>query len=402
VEEIAKRIEELGKEMDKCGHDMSCRQRIAAEAAALAKKALEISNEKRKKLEASPTVPSIPTEQLPQPWGARLLDPNFFLDCRAVNEINDTILLDLAEMSPDELTRKYNNQTGVMLFFCREALATLEQSVLAAGEGLWELSYDLEASHQLSVLIMMNVRFSDLKERQLQISVADPAKGRRKAGTVRMTRLDGWAITELGPEHAKKGPISSHEVVSDFMVVPPQMSLNSEFYEIAVIRPAVAFYHALGDPIPFGGCYDKRNLSISVSKTELREVLQSGGTISRTRVSGGDSHHCIKETMSFRMEFDPLFCKGDTTGKAGAVAVSGACADDGGYVVAKRRGVFVNGKAIATGSDKVFSIPEGTREIVPNDACKVFVKGMPIARVGDLTTTGARIAGGSQNTFAGN
>jgi uncharacterized Zn-binding protein involved in type VI secretion len=163
----------------------------------------------------------------------------------------------------------------------------------------------------------------------------------------------------------------------------------------------VAFYHALGDPIPFGGCYERRDLRIPVSKKELQEALRSGRTISRKLVSHGGALHCLEETLVFRMDFDPLFCKGDTTGKSGAVAVSGACADDGGYVVAKKRGVFANGKAVATGRDKVFSIPEGTREIVPNDACKVFVKGMPIARVGDLTTSGAKIAGGSENTFAG-
>jgi uncharacterized Zn-binding protein involved in type VI secretion len=74
--------------------------------------------------------------------------------------------------------------------------------------------------------------------------------------------------------------------------------------------------------------------------------------------------------------------------------------DDGGYVLASGRNVFVNGKPVLREGDTVLSFIYGITKIMGGQSNKVFVGKRRVATVGDSTETGVKIVRGSPDTFA--
>ena len=93
-------------------------------------------------------------------------------------------------------------------------------------------------------------------------------------------------------------------------------------------------------------------------------------------------------------------CKTDKNSGPGALAVAGDCIDHGGYILPTEDKVFVNGKPVARVEDKVLCLIHGITEIVGDKSKNVFSGKRRIARVGDKTKCGAKIMGGSLDTFA--
>ena len=77
------------------------------------------------------------------------------------------------------------------------------------------------------------------------------------------------------------------------------------------------------------------------------------------------------------------------------------CLDHGGYVIASDKSTIVNGKPVARIGDKALCYKHGQTEIISASKNKVTSNKKQIARVGDKTKCGAKLLGGSMNTFAG-
>jgi uncharacterized Zn-binding protein involved in type VI secretion len=84
-----------------------------------------------------------------------------------------------------------------------------------------------------------------------------------------------------------------------------------------------------------------------------------------------------------------------------AMVADGDCLDHGGTVLASDDSVLVNGRKVARVGDPALCQQHGLTRIVRSGASTVFATGDPVARIGDLTECGARIVGGSRDTFVG-
>ena len=107
-------------------------------------------------------------------------------------------------------------------------------------------------------------------------------------------------------------------------------------------------------------------------------------------------------TQDLEIGYPPLGCDFQPTSEKGAIVLSNDCIDHGGYVVASDTNMTVNGKPVARIGDKVICYKHGKTEIVASDKTELTVGKKPVARIGDRTKCGAKLLGGSMDTFAGN
>jgi uncharacterized Zn-binding protein involved in type VI secretion len=107
-------------------------------------------------------------------------------------------------------------------------------------------------------------------------------------------------------------------------------------------------------------------------------------------------------TQTLEIGFPAFECDEQNTSSKGAIVLSGDCIDHGGYVIASDNSTIVNGKPVARIGDKVLCYKHGSSEIIASGKNKVTSNKKQIARIGDKTKCGAKLLGGSRNTFAGN
>jgi len=97
-----------------------------------------------------------------------------------------------------------------------------------------------------------------------------------------------------------------------------------------------------------------------------------------------------------------LDCDEQLSSGKGALVLAGDCIDHGGYVIANdKTTTTVNGKLVAKIGDKVLCFKHGKTEIIATYKSNVLSNKKQIARIGDKTKCGAKIIGGSMDTFAG-
>ena len=97
-----------------------------------------------------------------------------------------------------------------------------------------------------------------------------------------------------------------------------------------------------------------------------------------------------------------LDCDETESSEKGAIVLAGDCIDHGGYVISGDEvKTTVNGKTIVRIGDKALCFKHGKTEIVASGNSNVLNGKKQIARIGDKTKCGAKIVGGSMNTFAG-
>jgi len=107
-------------------------------------------------------------------------------------------------------------------------------------------------------------------------------------------------------------------------------------------------------------------------------------------------------TQELEIGYPPLGCYEQTTSTEGAIILNGDCIDHGGYVVASDTTMTVNGKPVARIGDKVICHKHGKTEIIASSKTELTVDNKRVARIGDRTKCGAKLLGGSMDTFAGN
>ncbi len=107
-------------------------------------------------------------------------------------------------------------------------------------------------------------------------------------------------------------------------------------------------------------------------------------------------------TQEIEIGYVPLGCDEQSTSSKGAIVLAGDCIDHGGYVIANdKTTITVNGKIVAKIGDKVLCFKHGKTEIIASGNNNVLSEIKQIARIGDKTKCGAKLLGGSMDTFAG-
>jgi len=107
-------------------------------------------------------------------------------------------------------------------------------------------------------------------------------------------------------------------------------------------------------------------------------------------------------TQEIEIGYVPLGCDEQSTSSKGAIVLAGDCIDHGGYVIANdKTTITVNGKIVAKIGDKVLCFKHGETKIIASNNNNVLSEKTQIARIGDKTKCGAKLLGGSMNTFAG-
>ena len=170
-------------------------------------------------------------------------------------------------------------------------------------------------------------------------------------------------------------------------------------YTISLIPPHILFYSSMDDvTLSPWAPYPHTKISDNISPNELNEGIQKG-EYSKTITLNDPPGPALKTTLKFHLLFQSLIC--DEKGNIGAMAVSGACIDHGGYILATDDLVYIDGKPVARVGDNVLCFRHGVTEIIGDKNVEVYSEKQRVARVGDKTKCGAVILGGSRNIYVG-
>ena len=237
-----------------------------------------------------------------------------------------------------------------------------------------------------------------------------------------VTNFSGWIIENVNGKPVKQ-PLNRYEIIKQGVVESgvqvPSNCLYARIYPNNIVEDPKAKFKLLGKvteyklllPFQIVRFYPASKPELYVENTillillsevtdeiftpeEVQKFFQDGKFKKTYRV--GDI------TQELEIGFPPLGCDEQTTSTDGAIVLNNDCIDHGGYVVASDTSMTVNGKPVARIGDKVICFEHGNTEIVASSKTELTVGKKPVARIGDKTKCGAKLLGGSMDTFAGN
>lgn len=335
-------------------------------------------------------------------------------DAEKINDISDQIMgkMDLIYSGTTPLeTDATSFITSVK--FCKKGTVTCEVEGAATNNDTYDLKYKMVINGEITwvadyvVDIIQKKGYLIAYTIDTHVSETEPIK-------VNFPKLSGTKMVMRMGQIPTKGPIDKFKSLPDvglFQIGPvdlknfdltdvrnwPDEMVNT--YELSLVPPSIFFYSSMDDLelkpfIP----YPVFKISEAITPSEINQGIQKG-EYKKTIVVNDPPGDALKTTLTVHLLFQPLIC--NEKGNPGAMAVSGACIDHGGYIMATEDKVFVNGKPVARVGDKVLCFRHGVTEIVGDKDVKVYSNKERVARVGDKTKCGAVITGGLVNIYAG-
>jgi len=267
-------------------------------------------------------------------------------------------------------------------------------------KGIWKADYMVDVIQQKGYLLGYSVfTSSDINPETVTVAklsgdktVITIAQGATKGPIDKYKFEPGLASVTIGPSKNKELNFNDpstwpDEVVDEYMIsyTPPLLMFLSSLDQ----------FTDLGVPVPCGA---NLNSLTKIKPGELNKGISNGKF---TKIITGDIAFpdCTESTVTITVEFPNLIC--DEKSDKGAIATSGACIDHGGFILTTEDDVFVKGNPVARVGDKVLCLRHGVTEIVGDKDVDVYSEKKRIARVGDKTKCGGVIMGGGFGVYAG-
>lgn len=303
----------------------------------------------------------------------------------------------------------------VSLKFCKEITVNLRTKGRGSSPDHFELSYDIKVPLNAYWTTDYLVDVIQRKGYLLSYSIQTEEK-KSSPEKIESINFSGWKLAVTSSGASIKAPIDKYEYESGLASVTLGPSENKpvEFSDPSTWPDEVVSLYMLGYTLPFVTFYSSQDafenlfvlLPCGTNTGNLTyftpEELNKGiGDGNYTKVITKDTFfpNCDESTVTISIDFPNLLC--DQHANVGALATADACIDHGGYVLATEDNVFVNGKPVARVNDKVLCLRHGITEIVGDEDVEVYSDKQRVARVGDKTTCGAVIMGGSFSVYAG-
>lgn len=284
----------------------------------------------------------------------------------------------------------------------------LDYSLELTDEAVWTVDY---------AMLVGKKPFNFQDKYSFRLGLADSSN--RKC---RVTSFSGWIMGDINSKPVKF-PLNRYEIINQGViengVQPTSDRFYARIYPNKIIEDPKDRFKLLGKvteykmllPYQIVRFYSAENHELYVENTILltllNEVTEEIFTPEEVQKFFQDGK--FKKTYGFgditqelEIGYPPLGCYEQTTSTDGAIVLNGDCIDHGGYVIASDTAMTVNGKAVARIGDKVICHKHGKTEIIASSKTELTVDNKRVARIGDRTKCGAKLLGGSMDTFAGN
>ena len=425
IEELTRKLEELNRQLEACGSDMGCFQSKMVQIQQLSKEVQSLQKDLNKNPQklAEDFAGNLPKEnQFPAPFD-KISKPWFehTMAISTVLKLNcETISNTRQEVADwlDEIYKKGKGLNGpgwaLPLAKCEETSVKLIEHGIINEPGSMYLDYNLQFVDKVAWIVKYHLivgnRHMKLHDK-LSYSLGLADQNKRQAVVL---SYRGWII-----DHSKNPPVklpfTSYEILEEELItfmgtqVPSYKGYTMIFpkiiedqnnkykigkasgYLLTLPYQIVRFYTAKP------GEYFETTVDFmdDTFTPEEVHVFFEQGNFKKSYSSGGVTQEI--EIGSLSLDCDEQFSSGK-----GAIVLAGDCIDHGGYVIADDKTTTnVNGKIVARIGDKVLCFKHGKTEIIATNKSNVLSNKKQIARVGDKTKCGAKIIGGSMDTFAG-
>jgi uncharacterized Zn-binding protein involved in type VI secretion len=430
LEELTRRLEEINKQIEACGSDLGCIHSKMKDIDQITKEIQTLQNDLQKNPDNlfDDAANNLPKEnQFPPPFDKvtslyikhTMVSSNIMkIDCNAINSSREEILKKI-----NKIYKKGIALTGpswpLPLVRCKETNVKLKESGIISSTD-YHLEYELEFTDKAiwtsDYILLIGDSTIDYSDKQsYKLGLASP-----KARSSKVLHFTGW-ILDYSKDPPIQLPLNRYEIleqdVIDFgvqvpsyqgytMILPENIALdkNDKYklgkvsnYRMMLPYQIVKFYSDLKSELFIENTDLIVDLSGSIDEQFSPEQIQTffqKGKFTKTFGFGGI-------TQTIEIGFPTFDCDDQMTSTKGAIVRAGDCIDHGGYVIASNKSTVVNGKAVARIGDKVMCYKHGQTEIISTSKNKVTSNKKQIARVGDKTKCGAKLLGGSMNTFAG-
>ncbi len=426
IEELNRKLKDLNKQLEACGADFGCVQMKMNEIQQITKEIQSIQNELNKNPEkfSEGFAGNLPKEnQFPPPFDViskpwvehtMALSTILKLNCDKISQTREEI--------EDWLENIYKKGKGLngpgwalQLAHCDETTVKLNEHGKVNRPNSIYLEYNLQFVDKAIWLNKYNQIIGG-RNRKLHdkysyaLGLADQNK--RKATVL---HYSGWMMDQSKNPPVKL-PFTSYEILEEELVsfigtqVPAYKGYTlispiivedpKDKYKVGKVKEyqlvlpvqIVRFYTAKA------GEYWETFVGFqpdTFTPEEMRSIYEQG-TFRKNYASDG-------VTQEIEIGYVTLNCDEQISSKKGAIVLAGDCIDHGGYVITSDKVIAkVNGKPVARIGDKVLCFKHGKTEIVASSNSGVLSEKKQIARIGDKTKCGAKIIGGSMDTFAGN
>lgn len=432
IEELTRKLEELNNQIEGCGSDLGCIKSKMNQIEQLSKEIQSL----QKDLQSNPEkiidglVNNVPKEsEFPPPFDK--ISKTWFkhtwaistimkFDCNFITETREKTL-DMI----DEIYKKGKGLNGpewpLPLAHCEETNVKLSEHGIISEPDNYYLDYKLEfidnAIWTADYILLIGDTHIGYEDKQAyKLGVASPHKRNSK-----VLYYSGWI-----KDHSKDPPVQlplnqfkilEQDIIDIGVQVPSYQGYtliypenivedkNDKYklgkvtsYRMVLPYQIVRFYPASKPDLFVENTGLIGNISVTIDATYSPDEIQSffqQGQFTKNYTADGI-------TQVLEIGIPSLGCDDQISSTKGAIILSGDCIDHGGYVIASDTSTTVNGKPVARIGDKVLCYKHGETEIILVGNNKVTSGKKQIARIGDKTKCGAKLLGGSLNTFAGN
>ncbi len=424
IEELTRKLEEINKQIEGCGTDINCVQSKLKQLEQATKEIRSLRNQ----IEADPEgamdelINTLPKEnEFPSPFDEiskdwlkhiSLVSSTLRLNCEKINKYREDVLHKI-----DEIYKEGKGLTGpgwpLPLSHCKETTVNLKEHGILNEPGLFYLDYSLQFTDKAVWVarywLIVGDRHMNAKEKHsYRLGLADPHK--RSSAVL---SYSGW-IMDQSTDPPVKLPLTRYEILEQKIIY---MGVQVPSYKgYTMIFPGIIEdpndTNKIGKVAEYGLTLPYQIVRFYSANPELfveNTVEVTGDTFTPEEIQGFFEQGKFKKsysaggvTQDIEIGFPPLGCDEQLSSSKGAIILAGDCIDHGGYVIANDKNTTVNGKPVARIGDKVLCFKHGETEIIASANNNVLSKKKQMARIGDKTNCGAKLLGGSRDTFAGN
>jgi uncharacterized Zn-binding protein involved in type VI secretion len=424
IEELTRKLEVVKKQLDACGSDMNCFQNKMKQLQQLTKEIQSLQNDLKKNPEKliddiinnSPKETEFPTpfENITKPWAKHSVLTSTMsypvYDCKAISDTREEV-----ENRIDEIYKKGVGLTGpgwtLVLSHCKETNVKLTEHGKLKKPDSYSLDYKLQFIDRAVWLARYWLLVGDkqmkvLDKHSYTLGLADQNKRNTK-----VLSHYGWII-DYSKDPPLQLPLDHYEILregtSDVSVSNEQRYTSIFPLLIEDLKDTLKIgkvdeywltlpYQTLRFTSANPELYVETTVEIphvTFTPEEMQGFFEQG-KLKKSYNAGG-------VTQEIEIGYVPLGCDDQPSSGKGAIVLAGDCIDHGGYVIANdKTTITANGKIVAKIGDKVLCFKHGLSEIIASNNNNVLSEKKQIARIGDKTKCGAKLLGGSMNTFAG-
>ena len=429
---LNKKIEVLSEQLENCGSDLKCikettdqLQQAIEEIQALHKTDPIISGEAIDNIEdVLPIKGEFPPEfqTLAELWLKHELaaSKDLRLNCDYIERTKEAVLDEIVKIYKEKGSLK--EEWPLPVHDCNKTYVNLKEHGILNEQETYHLDYTLELTDEAIwtvdyALLIGKEPFNFYENYSYKLGLADSS-----ARMCRVTSFSGWIMGDLNGKPVQY-PLNRYKIfeqgVIETGVQPPSNRYYARIYPNNLIEDPKDRFKLLGKvteyrlllPYQIVRFYSAENhelyLENTILLTHINEVTDEVFTPEEVQKFFQDgkfkkTYRVGDITQELEIGYPPLGCDEQTTSTEGAIVLNGDCIDHGGYVITSDTTMTVNGKAVARIGDEVICFKHGKTEIVASSKTELTVGKKPVARIGDKTKCGAKLLGGSMDTYAGN